>query len=400
MMKHICTRALSFFLICVLLLSPSALAVDYCECPDAEVHAQKQAKFNAILESYQTMGASIALIKDGSIVDTFQYGRADRAENIPIDSDTYFRIASISKMVSAVGVMQLVEDGKLALDADLGDYFHFPIRNPYFPETLVTLRQVMSHTATLLDTYHYKEATKPDGKIELLRHVLNGNYTHLDYMKREPGTVAAYSNFGGGLLGTLIEQVSGYTVDEYMNWKVFTPLNVGGGYHTPCLPYDANIAKVYDGRAGMMTLDLTDKTDEHFDAEPEEAYVHTAGALVMTAEGLAKILIALAGDGSVYGYQLLQPETVEMMRTRQDNIGSVACDSRRGLNLNIITNQLVRNRTLYGHQGKAYGMICAAYFDPTDQTGVVLLTNGCDTATVDSVAKIARSILTLAYDYL
>lgn len=387
-------------MICTLLLSPSAKAIDYCECPNSDIHAEREAKYAMILESYQTMGASIALIKDGRIIDTFQYGRADRTNNVPVDSDTYFRVASISKMVTAVGVMQLVEEGTLSLDADLGDYFQFPIRNPYYPKTPITLRQVMSHTATLLDTYHYKTATSPGGKITMLRHVFDGNYTQYNYMKSEPGTVAAYSNFGGGLLGTLIEQTTSYTVDEYMNWKVFTPLGVGGGYHTPSLPYDAKIAKIYNGRLGSMTLDISTRTDEHFDAEPELDYVHSAGTLVITAEGLAKILIALAGDGSVYGYPLLQPETVEMMRTRQDNIESVTCDSERGLNLNIITNKLVRNRTLYGHQGKAYGMICAAYFDPEDQTGVVLLTNGCSTATVDTVAKIARSIILLAYDYL
>lgn len=399
-MKHFHIRSLSLLMICVLLLSPSAKAIDYCECPNSDVHDEKEAKYAMILEPYQTMGASIALIKDGRIIDTFQYGRADRTDNVPVDSDTYFRVASISKMVSAVGVMQLVEEGALSLDADLGDYFHFPIRNPYYPKTPVTLRQVMSHTATLQDTYHYKKATSPGGKTEMLRHVFDGNYTQYNFTKNEPGSVMAYSNFGGGLLGTLIEQMTSYTVDEYMNWKVFSPLNVGGGYHTTSLPYEAKIAKIYNGRTGSMTLDITERTDEHFDAEPELDYVHTAGALVMTAEGLAKIMIALAGDGSVYGYQLLQPETVEMMRTQQDNIESVTCDSGRGLNLNIIKNKLVRGRTLYGHQGKAYGMICAAYFDPTDQTGVVVLTNGCNTATVDTVAKVARSVILLAYDYL
>jgi len=95
--------------------------------------------------------------------------------------------------------------------------------------------------------------------------------------------------------------------------------------------------------------------------------------------------------------RILQPETVAMMRTTQNNIGSVTCESGVGLNLNIIQNKLVSGRTLYGHQGKAYGMICAAYCDPTDGSGVVLLTNGCDNSTVNSVARIARDVITAAY---
>ncbi|MCL1963450.1 MAG: beta-lactamase family protein, partial [Firmicutes bacterium] len=309
----------------------------------------------------------------------------------------HFRIASVTKMVSAIGVLRLVEQGMLELDRDASDYFAFPIRNPYYPNTPVTLRQIMSHTATLKDDYHYERAAR--GQIEWLHNVFHGNYTNMNYFHREPGTYAAYSNFGGGMLGVFMEQLTGLTIDEYMARNVFAPLSITAAYHTPCLPYDAKIARVYEVDSSSMTLDLEARADEHFDAEPELDYAHTAGALMITAEGLAKIVIALAGDGSVDGVRLLLPETVEMMRTRQDHIGSVQCDAGRGLNLNIITDSLVRGRTLYGHQGKAYGMICAAYFDPADQTGVVLLTNGCDTSTVNSVARIARAMITQAYTY-
>ncbi|MDD7447552.1 MAG: hypothetical protein PUK79_14205, partial [Clostridiales bacterium] len=94
----------------------------------------------------------------------------------------------------------------------------------------------------------------------------------------------------------------------------------------------------------------------------------------------------------------LRPETVEAMRTMQNNVGSVACDSNRGLNMNILTDELVPGRTMYGHQGKAYGMIAAAYGDPTDQTGVVMITNGCNASTFNSVARIARALLSAIYE--
>ena len=254
------------------------------------------------------MGASIALIRDGRIIDTFQYGRANRADNIPVDSETYFRLASISKMITAVGVLQLVEQGVLSLDADLGDYYPFPIRNPYFPDTPITLRHLMSHTSSLSDGYHYDMAIK--GEITRLEFVFDGNYTDMNYQRWEPGTRVSYSNFGGGMLGALIEQTTGYLIDEYMTFSVFAPLGVAGGYHTPCLPPGAKLARLYNVESTGMTLDPATLTDCDMDADGQTSYTHSAGGLTMTAEGVAKVLIAIAGDGSSYGVQLLQPQTV------------------------------------------------------------------------------------------
>lgn len=402
-MKRIRAISLSLLTLLSLLLlctgTTAAHAASYCNCPDAQTHAQKQEAFDRILQQYKTMGASIAIISGGRIVDTFQYGTADRDSGAPVTDETYFRIASVTKMMSAVGIMKLVETGVLSLDEPIEDHFDYTIRNPYFKDSPITLRQIMTHTASLKDGYHYAEATK--GDIEKLRHVLDGNYTRNNYFSMvEPGTKAIYSNFGGGLLGAIVEQVSAQTIDELMQETLYRPLSIYGGYHVPCLPYDAQVAKIYNERGGSMTLDPAAEPHEHFDPDAETGYVHSAGAGLMTAEGMAKMLIALAGDGSVDGVSILAPETVSMMREMQNGVGSVTGNSDRGLNLNIITDRLCRGRTLYGHQGKAYGMICAAYFDPTDGTGVVLLTNGCDTSTVDSVAKIARAIITEAYTHL
>ena len=98
------------------------------------------------------------------------------------------------------------------------------------------------------------------------------------------------------------------------------------------------------------------------------------------------------------GQVLVAWEPVEAMRQLQNNIGSVRCESDRGLNLNIITDEIVPGRTMYGHQGKAYGMIAAAYGDPQDQTGVVMITNGCDDSTFNSVARIVRALMTEIYE--
>ena len=383
------------FLMAFLLFAAQGAAE--CACPDAEEHARRQAIVDRVLAGYETMGASVAVISHGQVVDTFVYGRANRADNMPVTEETYFKIASVTKMISALGVMRLVENHTMELDADISDYLPYTVRNPYYPDTPITLRQIMTHTATLADGYHYKEATDY-GRITPLSIVFEGNYRKQNFIAKQPGTVSDYSNFGGGMLGVFMEELSGMPVDEYMQTYIFQPLGVTAAYHTPNLPADAQIARIYNTETTGMTLDMMASDETHWFAEPELDYVHTAGGLMCTAEGLARLLICIIGDGTYNGARILRPETVEAMRTMQNNVGSVACDSNRGLNMNILTDVLVPGRTMYGHQGKAYGMIAAAYGDPTDQTGVVMITNGCNDSTFNSVARIARALLSAIYE--
>ena len=96
--------------------------------------------------------------------------------------------------------------------------------------------------------------------------------------------------------------------------------------------------------------------------------------------------------------RLLKESTVAEMTARQNHRGSVACESGHGLFMNIITDDQVEGRTMYGHGGKANGMLCAAYFDPTDRTGVVMLTNGCRNRSVyNGVGMLGRAVLRVCY---
>jgi CubicO group peptidase (beta-lactamase class C family) len=301
-------------------------------------------------------------------------------------------------MVTAVGLLRLMEMEMFDLDADVGDYYGFPVRNPYFPNDPITIRQIMTHTASLIDDGHYKRALA--GDVVRLKSVFNGNYNASDFSRNRPGTKSDYSNFGGGLLGSLIELFTGLSVDEWMSDVVFGPLDMTASYFTPNLPPDAYIARIYDADALGVLLDSMTLTQTDVDGDFERHYSYAAGGLSASAIDLAKVLMVIAGDGTVGDVQVLAPQTVLAMRTLQNNLGSVACESGRGLNLNIMPDSIVAGRTLYGHQGKAYGMICAAYCDPTDQTGVVVLTNGCDTSTVNSIARIARAVIRAGYDIL
>jgi CubicO group peptidase (beta-lactamase class C family) len=359
-------------------------------------HTANQAAFERILRQYEAVGASVALIQNGVIVDVYNYGRANRGDGIPVTDETLFRVASVTKMVTMMGLMKLWELGRFNLDDTLEKHYGFSIRNPYYKDEPITIRQVMTHTASLLDGGHYYRAL--NGDIVNLKSVFTGKLTTTDFQRRRPGTFYDYSNFGGSLLGSMIELFSGKTADVWMHEALYDDMGITASYFTPNLPEGTPIARIYNGPD--MTLDSMSLTNRDDECDPLLHYTTTAGSLSIRSIDLAKLLIVLMGDGTYNGARILSNAAVEMIRTPQNNMGSVEIETGRGLDMNIYTDALVKGRTLYGHQGKAYGAISAAYFDPADRTGVVLLTNGCDDSTFNSVARIARAVVAAGYGML
>ena len=136
-------------------------------------------------------------------------------------------------------------------------------------------------------------------------------------------------------------------------------------------------------------------------ASPQTDYVYSAGKLVLSAPDLAKLVIVLCDGGIYEETRVLKESSVALMRTVQNQIGSVTCDSGWGLDMSILKDTMVEGRTLYGHGGKANGMLCTAYFDPTDRTGVVMLTNGCrNRKTYQGVGMLSLLTVRLCYTEL
>ena len=206
---------------------------------------------------------------------------------------------------------------------------------------------------------------------------------------------------GGGLFGSLIEQATGQTVDAYMAANVFTPANVTAMYQTALIPTDAQVADIYRMPSKRLARVLRDGEPLQTVAQPELDYVYTAGKLVISAPDLARLMIALCDGGVVGDARLLKESSVAELLTLQSNRGSVTGNSHRGLSTNIVTDAIVEGRTLYGHGGKAYGMLCGAYFDPIDRTGVVMLTNGCNNKPMyQGVGVLTRAVVRLCYAQL
>ncbi|MEQ9394547.1 serine hydrolase domain-containing protein [Haliea sp.] len=265
----------------------------------------------AQLRSHDIAGGAVAVVKDGEILLARGYGHADLEEGVAVDAArTLFRPGSVSKLITWTAVMQLVEQGRLDLDADVNRYLTTLQLPDTFPEP-VTLRHLMTHSAGFEDNWAGFLIRRDETELQPLAQAL------ADYMParvRAPasnfadGSGVAYSNWGTALAGLIVAEVSGQSFDDYVEQHIFAPLDMAHSSFREPLPESlrAQLALGHrDGGGGM-------------EVQPEEflGNVAPAGSLSSTAVDMAKFMIAHLQGGVYRGQRVLQPETVALMHTR------------------------------------------------------------------------------------
>ncbi len=287
--------------------------------------------------------------------------------------------ASVQKMFTAVAVLQLVERGLVDLDADVQEYVPFTVRHPGFPEKPITVRMLLAQRSGLAEFPHQfawdtectfspqYRPTCPDHlpamshEEFLIASLMPGgsNYDQRTWVF-EPGQEYHYSVSAYPLLRYMVGQVAGQSYAEYMHEKIFDPLGMtGSGFSADefaerhAIPYTRIDGKnielpIWNGQGSMM---------------------HT------TAEDMAEFMRALLNDGQHGDFQLLQPETIELMkqRTSRFKVGvessdDLPCDGY-GLGLFIYRSGWL------GFGGSAPGYQCLLRFHPSRQVGYVILSN-------------------------
>lgn len=248
-------------------------------------------------------GAVVTVVKDGQILVRRGYGMSDVQKQTPVDPDrTLFRMASVSKLMTWTAVMQLVEAGKLDLDADINQYLDFKVPERGLP---ITLRQLMTHTGGFEANIKYmwtSEAVAEAGDIALG-----------PYLKRRvpaqifaPGTVPAYSNYGTSLAGYIVERVSGQPFADYVEQHIFAPLQMQHSSFRQPLP-PALRALVSKGYA------LGSGAPRAFEVTPAAP----AGAMSATGTDMARFMIAHLSAAGGSDTPLLKASTSQQMLTPQ-----------------------------------------------------------------------------------
>ena len=161
---------------------------------------------------------------DTRSVGCAQFSADGRRCRAPLTPDTLLRVASISKLATTLGVMRLVEAGKLDLDRDVSGYLGFSLRNPAYPNQAISLRQLLAHSSSLIDGEVYW-APYPQTLQQLL-----GSAVHFDSSHR-PGSCFRYTNLNFGIIGSIVERASGERFDQFMQHEVFAPAHIEAGFN-------------------------------------------------------------------------------------------------------------------------------------------------------------------------
>jgi CubicO group peptidase (beta-lactamase class C family) len=187
----------------------------------AEMEAFMDGWFSQQMEVNHIAGAAVAVVKDGKLFFTKGYGYADVENKIPVDPETtIFRIGSVGKNFTWTAVMQLVEQGKLDLNADVNTYLDFHIPDTY-PQP-ITLKHLMTHTSGIEDCW-LESLTADSSELVPARDWLVANFPG---RVRPPGDAAGYSNYNAMLAGYIVARVSGEPYDEYIQKHIFDPLGM------------------------------------------------------------------------------------------------------------------------------------------------------------------------------
>lgn len=356
-----------------------------------------------IQSDHELMGGVVTLVCENDYYQTIPFGFADYNRQIVANEETMYRIASVSKSVTALAIMQLVEQGLIDLDEDVSPYLGFELKNPDAPFVAITPRQLLSHTSSIVDGSGYSSflsVTYNQNPIPPLSELLdvNGNYYTSDMFNNTiPGTYFNYSNINFGIIGTLIEKVSSQRFDEYVKEHILDPLEIAGSFNVNHIEDIDNIAVLYRKVSGSWVP----QADNYQGIQPVygnlEGYVPGTnglrfapqGGLRISAPDILKIFIAISTNGSFNGTQILEPETAEMMRSEEWLYnGSNGNDyyglfKSWGLGVHRITNTpnsdavLCISDFMFGHPGEAYGLVSDVYMDPEQGLGLAFMTNGC-----------------------
>lgn len=254
------------------------------------------------LKSGDIAGAVVVVVKDGQVLTERGYGYADVKAKTPVDpKTTMFRPGSVSKLYTWTAVMQLVEAGKLNLDADVNQYLDFKI--PPYQGKPITLRNLMTHTAGFEETLKHLLPKDPK-RLYTLEGIMKAWTPTRLY---PPGQVPAYSNYGAALAGYIVQRVSGEPFADYINHHIFQPLGMEHATFVQPLPkqFEPFMAK------GYMRASEEPKSYELVNAAP-------AGSSAISGDDMAKFMLAHLNNGSYGGAQILKPETAKLMHTMQD----------------------------------------------------------------------------------
>ena len=322
----------------------------------------------SIMATHFIPGLSISIAKGGNIVWNNHFGYANINENTVVDENTMFILSSASKTITATALMQLFQQDLFMLNDDVADYLPFDVNHPDYPEVPITFKMLLSHTSGIKDNWNFMPYYNGDSPLEL-DYYLNQYFTpegdfydsDLNFTDYTPGTSFSYSNNGVALIGLLVEEISGQSFDEYCIENIFDPLGMYDAYWFLSEIENLNKVAFPHQLAPGLTSSLSVLENYGYSDYP-------AGQLRTTSNNLAKFLITFMNNGMYNGIEILNPETIEIMKT----VHYPNAASDQGL---IWYYRYLNEGTVFGHSGGDLGSSTDMFISFSNDVGVVILSN-------------------------
>lgn len=362
-----------------------------------------ESRFATLIEKHRVPGCAAGLIRDAELVWACGFGLADVERALPMSPDSLLNVGSVTKTVTATAVLQLMEQGRLDLDTDVNDYISFTIRNPRHPVTPITARQLLTHRSSVKDGpllgESYLCGDQPGTLKAWLAKYFSASDLTANFHTWAPGTAdppedpSPYSNVGYGLLGHLVETVSGASYENYCREFIFRPLDMRStGFRLEeidtsrhAVPYkrlrndftpenlshfDRSLAKYPLDERRLMPGELYPFCFYSFGTPPD-------GLMRTGVNDLSRFVCAWINHGegrTVNGkkVRILRPETAAMALTNE-HFGRKLCWNQ--FKQFYSSEEAIPGEPWVYHDGSDPGITAFAAFQPRQANGMLLIFN-------------------------
>jgi CubicO group peptidase (beta-lactamase class C family) len=330
-----------------------------------------------------TPGSGVGVVSRSETVYAKGIGLADVERGRLVTTKTVFRIGSISKTMTAIGLMQLWERGRFDLDDPVNEYLrNYRVEHPGIAAPPVTFRHMLTHTSGIGELRKPTDlfrpmiglGAKPDGLVPTTAEYYAKDLRPAVY----PGTKWAYSNHAFNVLGQLVEDISGEPFDEYMRKNVFGPLGMENTDYLRSERVREELAQGYNFSRGRL------KPVKYM-----EILVRGAGSVFSSVEDMCRYAAALLGRGANEHGRVLEPETLELMMRPHYRLD----DRLPAMGFAFLLLDDVDGHLIAGHDGGWPGFVSSMVLCLEEELGIVAFVNASSRAAQEVSQGVIRRLL-------
>ncbi len=355
--------------------------------------SELEAYLNELVETGDPPGMSVAVVKDGEVVYSQAFGLADGPKNIPATPKTVYQWWSMTKIPTAVAILQLQEQGKLNIDDPVKDYLpFFEVQYPSDNSEVVTIRHLLNHSSGLPNNvpaiigWIHGEGDPHVNQTALLKEKLP-DYAELKF---EPGSKAVYTNIGYMVLAAVIEAVTGQTYEDYVIEYIIQPLKMANTNFVYTEEMALHEAAGSHALISILTpfvfLFVEDRNSliretvkRHWWFNRIYSDQNGPTGLIGPAADVARLVTAFLNQGELDGARILTPESVAMMIDKERLIQASGMESsqgqKQGLGWKVFPEG---NRLYFQHGGGGPGFKLLMRLYPAEGLGIVVMANGTE----------------------